>query len=629
MPRSIVAVACEHSDAVDASNPCRMRRCLSRWHAVAALLDSGRPGSVRESTGTDEASWWSSLDWLLRRGGVTWIISSPACREMALLGLWRKLEDGTLRIIGSDGRNGGLPPDRAQGVRQSLSPPDARGGGGADQPMPQVSSDMADSAGRMASDNQIGNQGSAKGYLVLEDPPTVVHCRVGDTTGTIHWVDSRNYGVSLDEPEQTAAERATALHRFALDMVGTLKGRSLGGLRDSSGSQAMASFRKKHLQSVIFCHTNLEALNLEGRAYYGGRAECHRIGRIDGPVYHYDVRSLYPSVAASSLLPVRLRSVADVVSAPVVGHPDDVLSWCADITLEAPEPAYPVRDGPIVVFPTGRFRTVLSGPELHDCFVSGRVVAWHAVATYDMEPALRSYAIEMDEIRQEAERSGNRPLAIWAKSLGVCLPGKFGQKDKRWQTVACSPPFGYYDEWHQPAGPGQWERWRTVAGVTQVEVKGSWHHDAVPAIAAYITSAGRTRLLCLLRTCGWDHCHYCDTDSLFCDEVGSGRLLAAGLVQPDRMGFLRLEGIYHEMEVRGIKDYSVDGRHVCAGLPKGAVDPAGGPEDYWWQPWIALSTRTHVRPTADVVLRQYKRIQPYRHGTILADGRVVPLRRWE
>jgi hypothetical protein len=474
-----------------------------------------------------------------------------------------------------------------------------------------------------------GGKSDAGGYLVLQDPPTVVHARVAGSTGTIHWVDSRNYGVCVGEPELSAAERAQALHGFSVDMIRTLKARGLGGLRDTAGSQAMYSFRKKHLSSVILCHTVRQALDLEAEANYGGRCECYRIGRIEGPIYHYDVRSLYPSVCRDSLLPVRLRGYSDSVPAVVAGHASDLGNWIAAVTVETPEPAYPVRDGSIVVYPTGRFRTTLAGPELVDAVAHGRVVAWHSAATYDCEPALKSYALEMDHIRLEAESNGNDPLKQWAKALGVCLPGKCGQRDRRWITYGPWCGFGYYAEWHQRNVAGGFTRWRTVAGITQWEHVGGYHHDAIPAIAATITSAGRMRLLALLRTCGWADAYYCDTDSLFCSLLGSERLVKAGLVRPAEMGCLRLENVYHEMEIRGIKDYTVDGRHVVAGLPKGTADVPGDQDAYWWQPWIGLATAKRQRPTADVVLKRYQRLQPYRHGTILADGKVAPLQRWE
>ena len=629
MPRSLVAVDCEWFEAEDRSNPSRLLRSLSSWHAVACLLDRGKPGRVRETHGTDAASWWVSLDWLLKRGGITWVISCPAGRAMALLGLWEGLENGAVRVTGRDYRHGRLPGGTMSPLRGSTDPSAGGHRGRTVYHVPGLSENNSDLAEEVEKPDSPLHRGSEAGYIVLEDPPTVVHARVAGTTGTIHWVDSRNYGVNTDEPEHTAAERARVLHRFALDMAGVLRSYGLGGLKDTAGSQAMAAFRRKHVRSVIVCHTVKEALNLEGAAYYGGRAEAFRVGRITGPIYHYDYRSLYPSVCARLDLPVRLRHYQDssVSDRPVL--PTNLYECIADVTLATQSPDYPRRLEGIVVWPTGRFRTMLSGPELAHAVEHGRVLAWHSVAEYDLEPALKSYALEMDAIRQEAERSGNHPIRQWAKAMGVCLPGKLGQKSRRWQTVACSPPFGYYDEWYRVCDGLRPERWRTVAGVTQHEIIESWSNDSVPAIAAWITSAGRMKLLEAIEDAGRDHVYYVDTDSLFVDEVGSERLIELGYVDADRMGYLKLEGVYSNMEIRGIKDYTIDGVHVSSGLPRGSSDVPGSRDNYWWTPWIGLATSTHRRPTADAVLKKYQRTQPYRHGTVLADGTVAPLQRWE
>lgn len=629
MPRSVVAVACETTDREEDGNPCRLRRVLRSWHAVACLMDAGRPGAIREVCGTDEDGWWSSLEWLLRRGGVTWIISCPAGQAFALLGVWRRIEDGSLTVSGTDSRNDACRHGAVQEMRTRIRPAGQDRQQGHEADVSVVRQDAIRRRRSVGAVRRGSGQGATGGYLVLQDPPTVLHARVAGTTGSIHWVDARNYGVNIADHDESARERVQRLHGFSLGMIGTLKSHGLGSLRDTAGSQAMHSFRKKHLRSVMLCHTVRQALDLEGASYYGGRCEAYRIGRIEGPVYHYDVRSLYPSVCSSHLLPVRLRGVCLDVPDVLAGQRSDLAYWIADVTIQTDEPAYPVRDGTLMVFPLGRFRTVLAGPELVDACERNRVVAWHAAASYDCEPALKSYADEMDQIRRDAEESGNVPLKQWSKAMSVCLPGKLGQKDRRWVTVGSWAGFGYYAEWHQKDKSGKWVRWRTVAGITQYEHVGDWHHDSVPAVASYITSAGRISLLSLLRACGWDNCYYCDTDSLFCSPLGSGRLVAAGLVRTGEMGYLRQEGVYHEMEIRGLKDYTVDGRRVLAGLPKGTQDNAGDTDAYWWQPWIGLATQRRQRPTADVVLKRYNRVQPYRHGTILAGGKVVPLQRWE
>lgn len=629
MPRAIVAVDCETDGLVQADGENMRRIRLTRWHAWSMLLESGRPGKSRYSSGYNADGFWDSLRWLLDRGGVTWIISYQCSKQWALLNAWERIENGYLSICGKDGRGGAGSEVPMPELRHGFSPGGEGQGARADSIVSGVSQSGTDTAGRMGEHAGGVRKVGGSGYLVLEDPPNVMHARVAGTTGTIHWVDSRNYGVACDEQEYEGEIRSRHLHEFADGMVRTLRERCLGGLRDTAGSQAMASFRRKHLSHAILCHTHKDALRLEQEGYYGGRCEAFRVGRTRGPIYHYDFSSLYPSVCRDYLLPIRLRHWTDRDAALVVGQQTDLLSCVASVTVETERADYPCRRNGLVIWPVGRYRTCLFGPELDHAHMAGRVVAWHSIAVYDVEPALRGFALECDAIRVASKEAGNRELAQWAKRLGVSLPGKFGQRDKRWVTVLCDPPFGYYDEWYASNTDGNPERWRTIAGVTQYEHCGGWGPDAVPGIAGFVTSAGRMRLLHAMATAGREYVLYCDTDSLFITEQGRWNLVNAGLLGTQGMGFLRCEDVYEQCEFRGIKDYTADGKHVCAGLPRGSGDPTLDGETYWWRPWIGVATHTKRRPSADQVLRTYSRTQPYRHGTVLADGTVKPIRIWE
>jgi len=629
MPRSIVAVACETEEWTEPGSPGIMRRRLKSWHAKATLLDRGRPGAEHHSSGVSTQSFWESLGWLLVRGGVTWIISCPAGLTWTLLDVWERLENGTLRITGCDTRACPVRPGGLPGLPVPRPAGDAGAGGGTSYGLPGMRQGATDSSKRLSYDSPKRYQDASTGYIVLEDPPSVLHARVAGTTGTIHWVDSRNYGVTCDEPEETAADRATGLHRFALDMCDTLRQRGLGGLRDTAGSQAMASFRRKHISHLVLCHTVSGALRLEAASLYGGRCEVGKMGTVDGPIYHYDFRSLYPYVCASQALPVRLRRFTDRDCDPATLGEEVLGTSIARATVESQEPVYPYRRDGLVLYPVGRYATTLCGPELLDGYRRGRIRSITALASYDLAPALANYAREVDQIRSAAESTGNRHLERWAKLLGVCLPGKLAQRERGWSQIDCSPPFGWYAEWHQLRTGERPERWRTIAGVTQCEHVGAWHNDAVPAMAAWITSAARMRLWEAIRCAGLRNVYYWDTDSLFVNSAGVVNLHANGWVRDGKMGYLQLKGSYSTMEIRGIKDYTVDGRHVCAGLSKGHTDYNLAPDACWWTPPVTRHLRAHAMPVADSVLRRYQRVNPYRHGSIGVDGWVEPLQVWE
>ena len=62
--------------------------------------------------------------------------------------------------------------------------------------------------------------------------------------------------------------------------------------------------------------------------------------------------------------------------------------------------------------------------------------------------------------------------------------------------------------------------------------------------------------------------YYQDTDSLFVDEQWFGREGRWELPIGEELGQLRIEGVYENVEIRGPKNYTADGRHCISGIRK-------------------------------------------------------------
>lgn len=407
-------------------------------------------------------------------------------------------------------------------------------------------------------------------------------------------------------------------------MVRCLKSHGWGGLQRTAASQAMTTWRRSYLTHRVIAHDDADILALEGRAYYGGRCEAGKIGKVPGPVAVCDVRSMYPWVCASMHLPVAVQAQGEG-SVPVVpGRAMPGRDCLAEVLVETAEPWYPTRTKAGVLYPVGRLRTVLAGPELALAIASGHVRQVGRWVQYHMAPALAAYASAVYQVREEMERDGLPQLAQWIKALLVALPGKLGQRDRRWVDEQRRSPWGPWAAWVQAHEELGVRRCRALAGRVQVQHTDGYSWDAVPAMAAWILSAARVRLLDGLRAVGWSHALYWDTDAIICPESRVDRLLPSGGTAEGSLGVWQVRERARSVWVHGPKHYEIGGRRVCAGLPPAACRCDTRADHYWYQQTMAQALIEHRAPLAQRRLLPFGRDEAYRLGRVGPDGRVHP-----
>jgi len=548
-------------------------------------------------------AFWKILRLRSESCNSLWIVSYRASIVWTLLGLWDQIENGRVVLFRAD----------------------------------------AGDAHRFAGSAAVANEG----YLVAEDPPNICRFRLDGLSHWCQWVDVRNYGMEIEDSVYRGRPTVLWLLVAMQKLADALHSAKLGSLKATAGSQALHGFRTSYYTGGIYAHNNYQALALESAAYYGGRCECRVIGVCSGTVHHLDFRSLYPACCVNERLPARLRRYcagqeADQDSGSGTGY-----GRIADCDIETHEPAYPYRrnhDGSDygagitgrasaclpshdtdIIYPIGRFRTVLCGPELADAQERGRVKRVHRTALYEMDSALREYALAIYEMRCNAELQGSTAVHDLAKRLSVCLPGKFGQRLRVWEPApdcAADRPYGV---WWGADLAGNPCRYRSVGWTVWRECVVGWSQESCPAIAGWITSAGRMELLRAIRVAGWDNVLYYDTDSLFVNEVGYARLVAENQVARRALGRLDYKTKADGIELRGIKHYLFGGREVDAGTPRGTARLSPDGQGYWYTSSAGEQIRQGRRPAASAVLRTYERHEEYRHGVVHEDGRVTPI----
>lgn len=208
----------------------------------------------------------------------------------------------------------------------------------------------------------------------------------------------------------------------------------------------------------------------------------------------------------------------------------------------------------------------------------------------------------------------------------VSLIGKFGEPGKSWEPCGRRTELGPYGVWYDAGIDGFPVRFRNIAWNSQREEITGESYWSIPAIAAWITAAGRCQLLDYLLCAGWDHVWYCDTDSVLTDTVGLARMRSAGHIRDGVPGFLRLIGTYDRVVIRGYRHYEADGAVKCSGVPRGEIYPGETREEFWRRRTVAEDLVVGKRPAGELMYRHYYRADRYTHGEVLADGTVIPWR---
>jgi hypothetical protein len=558
------------------------RSALADWSAVLLTRKDGEYRVSGDFASTRKGYWWDLLRGPLGRPGTTWVVSPHACRCWALLGLWDMLDMGFITL------------------RRPTASLTAR----------------TVSAGRA----------SREGTLVDTDPPSILRCWMPGVPGTLMWVDPRNWGAGCSDWTGGPALVARRVAGLVQSWCAALQSLSLGSLQATAGGQALHGWRVGHFHPGVWAHVHPGVLKLEEDGFHGGRAEAHRLGKVEGLGYYLDIRSAYAWACATFDLPVRLGGYAEGDEGLGLIQQHGAWNCLADVSLETDRPYFPCRKGPDTIYPVGRFRCVLPGPELVLARHLSTLHKVHRVAWYTCEPALRGYARYIHTARSLAEMNGDTDLAACLKQLLVSLPGKLAQRAWHWQSLPDLPAPAPYASWGQPNREGGWTRYRSLAFLVQRCVPAGWAPDAVPAMSAWITSAVRVRLLEEIETAGWENTVYNDTDGLIVLPEGYRRLGRPPLLPGAPLGSLTLRAALDDLAIHGIKHYRAGDLVVCAGLPRGEPVIVDGKERFWEDATPSEQIRRRVRPDALRELRPFERGLAYRHGVVGPDGRVSPIR---
>ena len=478
---------------------------------------------------------------------------------------------------------------------------------------------------------------------INDKPPFIVTFKQGSRT--LQLVDTLNYfagsleaiGESIGIPKlpmpscydsqdtwNTYCRRDVSVIRDAfLAFREFVDAHSLGNFQSTLASQAFTAYRHRYLDNEILISGDEDSNRVEREGYYGGRVECFQLGKVDGPLYCLDVNSLYPSIMAAELFPTRLWRARNRPEWARTLEYRDGSSLVAQCQLETDEPVYATRRDHRLVFPVGRFRSVLSTPEFDYALERGHILKVERLQVYDQDSIFRDYVETLYELRQAYQREGNETFQYMCKILLNSLYGKFGQNGQKWQDagVAMEPFTGIM--WEEIPDTGEIRKLRYRLGRLQEMKREGEAENSFPAIAAHVTAYGRMKLWSLIQQAGRDNVFYMDTDSLIVTEAGYHRL--SDQIEPGVLGQLKVESVSPNGEFHGPKDYTLDDKHKAKGIKKSARQVAVNR----WEQEKFVSWDYQISKGLDgfipiqTISKTLHRV--YRKGTVLPGGRVEPL----
>lgn len=609
---------------------------LEPGHQVETLVGLSACGWARDQAGKyrpwskwygSADAWWRDVPQAARRGGTTWIVAGRMVRLASLLGLWERIDDGTVRWggAGSTGGDHGPVAGAVRPVRPGAPSVDGQPGRNGRHGL----SALPDVVHAARGSREPAPRGAAQaiGSVVIDDPPTILRIRLPGLPGRLLLCDSRNWGVDVPPGCASAEEEARYLSAAMRGMVDTLARRGWGGLKATAGSQALATWRRAYMTHKVVAHNDDEALDLEEKAYVGGRCEAGRLGAVGGPLVYADRRSAYGHACATVSVPTAIERRCDGQLPQMRDGSVDPLRTLAEVHLETDEPAYPVASAAGVIYPVGRILTTLAGPELADAIRLGRVARVGRAVLYHCEPALAAYAEALWRERQDAQTTGDDPRAAWLKKLLVSLPGKLGQRVASWEPAPLVRPRRPWHSWWHYSLDRQLTRLRSLGGAVQKQGKRGWTWDAVPAVACWILSAARMQLLAAIRIAGWSECVYWDTDSLLLLTGGWERLRRSSGAVGESLGQWRVVRRVHSATIHGVKHYEHDGVTTCAGAPRLDTQDTRLLDRYWYRETFGVALSQGHAPGAARTLRRYTRPSGYRLGRVGDGGRVYPFQK--
>ena len=401
-----------------------------------------------------------------------------------------------------------------------------------------------------------------------------------------------------------------------------LEGNRIARLCYTIGATALAAFRLRGYKGNIFIHNNQKAMDLERESYLGGRTEAFYIGELNnGPYYVVDVNSLYPSVMAGNKYPVRYVKMLPRCTVKRLADALKKYSIIAKVLVSTDVPVYALKQER-TIFPVGRFWVTLTTPDLLYALGHNHIEQIERCVFYEQDNIFAKYVTMLYTLRQDFDSAGVPMFAHFCKIMLNSLYGKFGQRADVWTKIGKCP--GEIDRIEDvfDAVTHTRKQLRYLLGELFERTGMEETRDSFPAIASQVTAYGRRYLYELMGVCGEGNYFYCDTDSLFVNQIGldnlSDRLNNTGI------GGLKVESVTDTITIHGLKDYVTQNKTTLKGIRKTATQT--GPNQYTQERWPSFKGCLRAGSPDTYTVKQVTKTltRSYTKGVVTKTGWVNP-----
>jgi hypothetical protein len=363
--------------------------------------------------------------------------------------------------------------------------------------------------------------------------------------------------------------------------------------------------------------------DFERRAIHGGRKEVYRVGTISGSfIADYDIVAAHVTTAAGFRLPY----APDRTCGPFTWEMIDALvpnqGAIVEATVTTDVPCAPCRIGDEVWWPTGRFNTVLTSPEL--LWIRGMAsnVQLGFGQTYRLSFALADWAGWV--LKLLADNSGDTPPVAKrvAKNWGRTAIGRFALRKHSLVGERAATHLGWHVEGGHDLDTKEEIEVISFGGREYTYRKDTPGPETSPAVLAFVEGYVRAALGELLASRQPDRLLQCNTDGWWERKaVRAAAWQMPGVPWPYSVTRRALE---RSLVVLGPNHVESPHERRFAGVPHEAeLDEEDSFHSVDWPGlrWQIEHSRPgeYLRPPRETVLREH-----YCRSWVLEDGSTVP-----
>lgn len=413
------------------------------------------------------------------------------------------------------------------------------------------------------------------------------------------------------------------LSKAILKYMTFCKTHNTGNFSLTRASQCFAAYRHRFMEGKIYIHQNKIVQKLERAAYFGGRTECFRFGKVPGNDFVcLDVNSMYPFIMKKYRMPTRLLDYFETPGLDKYLRFEDSTCQVAKVRILTNKPIYGVKREGKLIFPVGEFDCYLATGGLKRAFSLGHLIDIYEMAIYNCQYIFSEYVDYWYSLKLKYKKENNKTYTRITKIFLNALYGKFGMKKPIEDMIDAPEGLLPYRIQNMDLDSGlTWIEFcifnKAIRQYGEMETPTSF-----AAIPAHITEYARLYLYDLIVRPPAGSVYYCDTDSLFIDRKNLPAY--KDLMDVEKLGSLAIDKAFKSLTINGCKDYVIDNVRTVKGIPERAEQILT--DTYKYDEFLGLKKHLAMNREGEYYTKEIiKTVVPqYDKGIINSDGTISP-----